>query len=53
LSIEKEFKLLGIMEEETVDEYFARILSIINNSKMHGNNVEQIIVLDERSLDSG
>jgi hypothetical protein len=38
-------------EGETVDEYIARTLDIVNKMKIHAEKVEQMIVVDKILLD--
>lgn len=46
-ALQREFEVLCMKEEETVNEYFARTLSIVNKMKMHGEQVTECIVVEK------
>ncbi|CAJ2655081.1 unnamed protein product [Trifolium pratense] len=43
----KELELLEMKDGETVNEYFARTLSIINKMKIHGERVEPVTIVEK------
>jgi hypothetical protein len=43
----RDFEVLSMEEEETVDEYFARALSIANKMKSYGENVSQSTIVEK------
>jgi len=46
-ALRREFEVFCMKEEETVNEYFARTLSIVNKMKMHGEQVTECIVIEK------
>jgi hypothetical protein len=38
---------LQIKEEEGVDEYFARTLTIANKIKIHGEKMDQVVIIEK------
>ncbi|XP_028090687.1 uncharacterized protein LOC114290883 [Camellia sinensis] len=43
----KDFKTLHMKEEESVDGYFARTLTIANKMRIHGDNLENVAVIEK------
>jgi hypothetical protein len=50
----KEFEVLQMKEGEGVDAYFARTLIIANKMKIHGENMQQVVIIEKilRSMTS-
>ncbi|KAK2442749.1 putative mitochondrial protein [Trifolium repens] len=46
-ALRKELELLEMKDGETVDEYFARTLAIINKMKIHGERIEPVTVVEK------
>lgn len=46
-ALRREFELLGIKDDESVDEYFARTLAISNKMKAHGERMEQSTIVEK------
>ncbi|XP_008238066.1 PREDICTED: uncharacterized protein LOC103336745 [Prunus mume] len=46
-SLHKEFEILHMKEEELVNDYFARTLSIANKMRIHGENLEDVAVIEK------
>lgn len=46
-TLRREFELLGMKEEESVMEYFARTLTIVNKMKTHGEQVSETTVVEK------
>lgn len=46
-ALRREFELLGMKESETVDEYFQRTLTIANKMKMHGEKMQEIVIVEK------
>lgn len=46
-ALHKEFKLLGMKEEESVGEFFARTLAIVNKMKSHREKVDETTVVEK------
>ncbi|KAK0603477.1 hypothetical protein LWI29_005394 [Acer saccharum] len=46
-ALRREFEILGIKEGEKVDEYFARILTIVNKMKAQGERMEQSVIIEK------
>lgn len=53
-ALRREFEVLQMREGEKVDEYFARTLTIVNKMKIHGEKIDQVMVIEKilRSLTS-
>ncbi|MCH80483.1 hypothetical protein A2U01_0001252 [Trifolium medium] len=53
-SLRREFEILAMGEGETVNEYFARTLAIVNRMTSHGERMEQVMVVEKilRSMPS-
>jgi RNase H-fold protein (predicted Holliday junction resolvase) len=53
-ALRREFEVLAMGESETVDEYFARTLTIANKMTSHGERMEQVTVVEKilRSMPS-
>jgi hypothetical protein len=46
-ALRREFEVLAMGESETVDEYFARTLTIANKMTSHGERLEQVAVVEK------
>jgi len=46
-ALRKEFEILAMKEGETIDEYFARTLSIANKMTSHGEKMDQTLVVEK------
>jgi hypothetical protein len=46
-ALRREFEVLAMAEGETVDEYFARTLSIANKMKSFGETLEQVTIVEK------
>jgi len=44
-ALRKEFEILHMKSEETVDDYFARTLSIANRMRIYGEKLEDISII--------
>jgi len=53
-ALRKEFEILQMTEGESVDAYFARTLIIANKMKIHGENIQQVVIIEKilRSMTS-
>ena len=53
-ALRREFEVLQIKEGESVDEYFARTLTIANKMKIHGESMKQVVIIEKilRSMTS-
>uniref|UniRef100_A0A2N9FH80 Integrase catalytic domain-containing protein n=1 Tax=Fagus sylvatica TaxID=28930 RepID=A0A2N9FH80_FAGSY len=53
-ALRKEFEVLQMKEGESVDAYFARTLIIANKMKIHGENMQQVVIIEKilRSMTS-
>jgi len=53
-ALRKEFEILQMKEGESVDAYFARTLIIANKMKIHGENIQQVVIIEKilRSMTS-
>ena len=53
-ALRKEFEVLQMKEGESVDAYFARTLIIANKMKIHGENMQQVVIIEKilRSITS-
>jgi hypothetical protein len=45
--LRREFEILGMKEGEKVNEYFARTLTIANKMKVHGERMEQSVIIEK------
>ncbi|RVW38412.1 Retrovirus-related Pol polyprotein from transposon TNT 1-94 [Vitis vinifera] len=52
--LRREFEVLQMKEGESVDEYFARTLTIANKMKIHGESMKQVVIIEKilRSMTS-
>ena len=52
--LRKEFEVLQMKEGESVDAYFAQTLIIANKMKIHGENMQQVMIIEKilRSMTS-
>ena len=46
-AVHKEFEILAMKEGETIDEYFARTLSIANKMTTHGEKMDKRLVVEK------
>lgn len=46
-AIRRTFKVLQMKEGEGVDEYFARTLTIVNKMKIHGEKMDQVVIIEK------
>ncbi|XP_050133200.1 uncharacterized protein LOC126609290 [Malus sylvestris] len=46
-ALRKEFKILHMKEEESINDYFARTLVIANKMCIHGKNMEDVAVIEK------
>ncbi|XP_024177837.1 uncharacterized protein LOC112183727 [Rosa chinensis] len=46
-ALRREFEVLQMKDGETVDEYFARTLTIVNKMKAHGERMEQLVIVEK------
>ena len=53
-ALRREFEVLQMKEGESVDEYFARTLTIANKMKIHGESMKQVVIIEKilRSMTS-
>ena len=53
-ALRKEFKVRQMKEGESVDAYFTRTLIIANKMKIHGENMQQVVIIEKilRSMTS-
>jgi len=53
-ALRRTFKVLQMKEREGVDEYFARTLTIANKMKIHGEKIDQMVIIEKilRSMTS-
>ncbi|WKA06778.1 hypothetical protein VitviT2T_024662 [Vitis vinifera] len=53
-ALRREFEVLQMKEGESVDEYFARTLTIVNKMKIHGESMKQVVIIEKilRSMTS-
>jgi hypothetical protein len=42
-----EFEILRMKEEESVNDYFGRVLATVNKMKIQGENVEERVVVEK------
>ena len=46
-ALRKEFKVRQMKEGESVDAYFTRTLIIANKMKIHGENMQQVVIIEK------
>ncbi|GAU26480.1 hypothetical protein TSUD_294490 [Trifolium subterraneum] len=46
-ALQREFEILAMREGETVNEYFARTLAIVNRMTAHGERMEQFVIVEK------
>jgi RNase H-fold protein (predicted Holliday junction resolvase) len=46
-ALRRDFEVLAMKDEETVDEYFSRTLAIANKMTSHGERMEQVTVVEK------
>ena len=46
-ALQKEFEVLQMKKGERVDAYFARTLIIANKMKIHGENMQQVVIIEK------
>lgn len=46
-ALRKEFEILHMKEGESVNEYFARTLTIANKMRIHGEKMEDVVVIEK------
>ena len=46
-ALRKEFEVLQMKEGESVDAYFAQTLIIANKMKIHGENMQQVMIIEK------
>ncbi|PNX99782.1 copia-type polyprotein [Trifolium pratense] len=46
-TLRREFEILAMGEDESVNEYFARTLAIANRMTAHGERIEQVMVVEK------
>ncbi|MCH85552.1 retrovirus-related Pol polyprotein from transposon TNT 1-94, partial [Trifolium medium] len=46
-ALRRDFEVLAMKEDETVDEYFSRTLAIANKMTSHGERMEQVTVVEK------
>ncbi|XP_068319698.1 uncharacterized protein [Pyrus communis] len=46
-ALRKEFKILHMKEGESMNEYFARTLTIANKMRIHGEKMEDVVVIEK------
>lgn len=53
-TLRKEFKIFHMKQWEFVDEYFSRTLAIVNKMRIHGEKIENVVVVEKilRSMTS-
>ena len=53
-ALRKEFEVLQMKKGESVDAYFAQTLIIANKMKIHGENMQQVMIIEKilRSMTS-
>ena len=45
--LRREFEILGMKEGEKVDDYFARTLTIADKMKVHGERMEESVIIEK------
>ena len=46
-ALKREFEILGMKEGGKVDDYFARTITIANKMKIHGEKMEQHVIVEK------
>ena len=46
-ALQKEFEVLNMKVGESVNEYFARTLTIANKMRVHGEKIEDVVVIEK------
>ncbi|MCI36572.1 retrovirus-related Pol polyprotein from transposon TNT 1-94, partial [Trifolium medium] len=46
-ALRREFEVLAMKDDESVDEYFSRTLTIANKMTAHGERMEQVTVVEK------
>ncbi|CAL8156633.1 unnamed protein product [Prunus armeniaca] len=46
-ALRRTFEVLQMKEGEGVDEYFARTLTIVNKMKIHGEKMDQVVIIEK------
>ena len=46
-ALRKEFEMLNMKVGESVNEYFARTLTIANKMRVHGEKMEDVMVIEK------
>ena len=46
-ALRREFEILAMKEGETVDEYFGRTLVIANKMRLHGERMEDVVIVEK------
>ena len=46
-ALQKEFEMLNMKVGESVNEYFARTLTIANNMRVHGEKMEDVVIIEK------
>ena len=46
-ALQKEFEVLNMNVGESVNEYFARTLTIANKMRVHGEKIEDVVVIEK------
>ena len=46
-ALRKEFEVLQMKKGESVDAYFAQTLIIANKMKIHGENMQQVMIIEK------
>lgn len=46
-ALRKEFEMLQMKNGETVTDYFARILTVANKMRIHGDRMEDVTVIEK------
>ncbi|MCI70209.1 retrovirus-related pol polyprotein, partial [Trifolium medium] len=46
-ALRREFEDLGMKENETINDFFARTLAIANRMMAHGERMEQVVIVEK------
>ncbi|KAK0595240.1 hypothetical protein LWI29_004812 [Acer saccharum] len=46
-ALHKDFEILHMKEGESVDEYFSRTLTIVNKMRIHGGQMDDVVVIEK------